>query len=106
MCAAATPCLDDSGRCTSKCVPLAASFCAGVCANALQYVPSNGPGAQQGASSHAQQPLGGSALLQALGAQPGPSEVGVACFTWHLQLPVSDVAYRAAKDCAHTCIAA
>ena len=82
MCAAATPCLDDSGRCTSKCVPLAASFCAGICPNALQYVPGDGPGAQQGASSPAQQPLGGSALLQALGAQPGPSEVGHACSGW------------------------
>ena len=51
MCAAATPCLDSSSKCTAKCVPLAASFCSGICPNALQYVPSNNPGAaaqQQG----------------------------------------------------------
>ena len=77
MCASATPCLDGSGRCTNKCVPLAASFCAGICPNALQYVPGNGPGVQQGAGSSIAQPApSGDALLQALGAQPGPSQVG------------------------------
>ena len=80
MCASATPCLDNSGQCTNKCVPLAASFCTGICPNALQYVPGNGPGAQAGTSSSvAQAAPGVNALLQALGAQPGPSEVGF-CF--------------------------
>ena len=43
MCAASTPCLDASGQCTQKCVPLAAAWCQGLCPNALQYVPSNNP---------------------------------------------------------------
>ena len=43
MCASNTPCLDDSGQCTSRCIPLAASWCQGLCPNALQYVPSTNP---------------------------------------------------------------
>ena len=43
MCASNTPCLDDSGQCTSRCIPLAASWCQGLCPNAMQYVPSTNP---------------------------------------------------------------
>lgn len=43
MCASNTPCLDDSGQCTSKCVPLAASWCQNMCPNAFQYVPTTNP---------------------------------------------------------------
>ena len=43
MCASNTPCLDDSGQCTSRCIPLAASWCQGLCPNAMQYVPTTNP---------------------------------------------------------------
>ncbi len=45
MCATNTPCLDSSNQCTQRCVPLAASWCQGICPNALQYVPSSNPAA-------------------------------------------------------------
>ena len=41
MCALDTPCLDASGQCTQRCVPLATAWCKGICPNALQYVPSS-----------------------------------------------------------------
>ena len=43
MCASNTPCLDDSGLCTDRCIPLAASWCQSMCPNALQFVPTTNP---------------------------------------------------------------
>ncbi|CAL5228295.1 g11401 [Coccomyxa viridis] len=71
MCASNTPCLDDSGQCTSRCIPLAASWCQGLCPNAMQYVPSTNPGA---ANTPNVGQLSGAPLAQALGAKPGSSE--------------------------------
>lgn len=70
MCAQDTPCLDGSGQCTQRCVPLAAAFCRGICPNALDYVPSSNPAAAAAPDIGG---LSGAALAAALGARPGPS---------------------------------
>ena len=44
-CVTATPCLGDGGGCTQRCVPLAATFCADICPNALDAVPPSGAAA-------------------------------------------------------------
>ena len=44
-CVTATPCLGDGGGCTQRCVPLAATFCADICPNALDAVPLSGAAA-------------------------------------------------------------
>ena len=44
-CVTATPCLGDRGGCTQRCVPLAATFCADICPNALDAVPPSGAAA-------------------------------------------------------------
>ncbi|CAK0785876.1 hypothetical protein CVIRNUC_009089 [Coccomyxa viridis] len=71
MCASNTACLDDSGMCTSRCIPLAASWCPGMCPNAMQYVPTTNPGA---AYTPGPSQLSGAPLAQALGAKAGSSE--------------------------------
>ncbi len=72
MCATASPCLADRGGCTQRCVPLAATFCADICPNALDAVPVSGAAANTngGAGSRA----GGTAspdLAQSAGSAAG-----------------------------------
>lgn len=94
-CVTATPCLADSGNCTQRCVPLAATFCADLCPNALDAAPPSGAAAGTNGGTPNPNPslnastaaanlsgLSGNALALALGAEPGTSAGRVGASKW------------------------
>lgn len=92
-CVTATPCLADGGGCTQRCVPLAATFCADLCPNALDAAPPSGAAAGTNGGTPNPNPgspataanlsgLSGNALALALGAEPGSSAGRMGASKW------------------------